>query len=612
MKTRKSIESWRGWASALALIVSAGAAVGQNVATVAGNGNESYSGDGGPAGVAALNHPRGLAVSANGTVYLSDVDNFRIRAVGPTGTIYGVAGNGFSAESGDGGMATNASVSDAMAVALDSAGNLYIADSSNRRVRKITASGVITTVAGVGVEGFSGDGGPATQSRLGRPVGLAFDGAGNLYIADSTNNRVRRIDGNGIITTVAGNGVAAFSGDGGLAINASLKTPTGVTVDKLGNLYVADADDNRIRRITPSGLISTYAGNGQGGFSGDGGASFLASLNIPYDVMADGQGNLYIADAGNNRIRKVDPSGVITTLAGTGSSAFAGDGGPAVQASFDFPWGLAADAGGNLYVADRSNSRVRKIAGVGAFPPIAVQPPPTGTAPSFQSTGVLNGASFVRNTIAPGGIVAIFGTNLASAPASAGSIPLPTVLGQTSVTFNGVAAPLYYVSSTQINVQAPFDLPMGAATVQVQQSNLTSAPQTVTVGPVSPGIFLMDAVANTGVMLHSDFTFVNSAAPARPGETLVIYATGLGSVQVPVKTGDKAPSTAPLAATVVVPSVSMGGLNAIVAFSGLAPGFVGVYQVNVVVPSGLVTGNQPVEIVSSGVASNIVQMPVGR
>ncbi len=359
---------------------------------------------------------------------------------------------------------------------------------------------------------------------------------------------------------------------------------------------------NQFRKISTTGLINTVAGSGAGGFSGDGGLAISAALNIPYDVAVDGQGNIFIADAGNNRIRKVSPSGVITTLAGTGVNSFSGDGGAGSQATLNFPWGLAVDSTGTLYIADRVNSRVRTIAG-------AAVPPPVQGAPTLLQGGVMNGASFSRTAaISPGGIVVLFGTDLAVSAAAAPGTPLPTLLGQTSVLFNGIAVPLYYVSPTQINAQAPFDLPLGNVSIQVRRGTSTSATQVVTAAAVAPGIFILDATANTGVILHSDFTLVSSAAPARANETLVIYATGLGAVQAAVKSGDASPTSQSL----VTPTVSMGGMSASVAYAGLAPGFVGVDQINVVVPAGIQAGGQGVQILDKRRLSNTVVMPVSR
>jgi sugar lactone lactonase YvrE len=351
-----------GFVSVIWLLLSASPSQSQGIiATIAGNGSAAFAGDGGPATAAALNHPWGLAIDSAGAIYISDSDNGRIRRVSPSGIISTVAGDGVPGASGDGGSALNASLSDVAGVALDAAGNLYFGDASNRRVRKVTTAGIISTVAGTGVQGFSGDGGPATNATLNRPTFVVVDSAGKLYITDSSNQRIRRVDLNGTITTIAGNGLAGFSGDGGLATDASLMFPLGMAMDRIGNLYVADANNHRIRRINLSGVITTVAGNGVEGFSGDLGPATSASLNYPEDVAIDGSGNLFIADSGNNRIRKVDPSGVISTIAGTILNGFSGDGGPSVEAVLNFPWGLAADPSGGVYIADRMNNRIRKI-----------------------------------------------------------------------------------------------------------------------------------------------------------------------------------------------------------------------------------------------------------
>lgn len=571
-----------------------------NIATIAGNGSQEFSGDGGPAATAGLNHPRGLAVDLGGNIYISDVDNRRIRRVSPGGMISTVAGNGNSGYSGDGGPAVNASLSDVTGLALDAAGNLYIADASNRRVRKVTPGGTITTVAGTGVEGFSGDGGPATAAQLGRPTSVIFS-AGNLFIADSSNQRVRRVSSDGTITTVAGNGIAGFSGDGGPATSASLATPLGMALDSLGNLYMADGDNNRIRRISQNGVITTVAGNGIGRFAGDQGLATNALLNVPEDVAVDGAGNLFIADAGNNRVRKVDAFGIISTVAGTGVDGFSGDGGPAGQAMLSFPWGLTTNAAGNVYIADRVNNRVRMVS-----------QSVTGR-PSLTDNSTVNAASFA-NVIAPGAIVSIFGTDFAGSAMNASSMPLPTVLGDTSVTFNGIVAPLFSVSDVQINAQAPFDLPAGSAvSIQVRRGNNLSVARTANVAVVSPGIFIVDPASSAGAVLHAnDFSLVSSSSPARAGELLLIYCTGLGPLRTAVKSGDAAPSVPPLVETLNLPAVNIAGLPANVMYAGLVPGFVGLYQIGVQAPSGLPTGDQPVQLTILGVPSNTVTIAVAR
>ncbi len=586
----------------MCLFLAAGPALSQGtMSTIAGNGSQAFSGDGGMAAAAGLNHPRGLAIDSSGNVYISDVDNRRIRRVSASGMIETIAGSGIAGSAGDGGQAVNASLSDVTGLALDPAGNLYIADAGNRRIRKVTPAGIISTFAGTGVEGFSGDGGPAANAQLNRPTSVLYS-AGTLYIADSSNQRIRRVDSNGTITTFAGNGLKGFSGDGGLAVNAALQTPLGLAMDSVGNFYFADADNNRIRRVSRGGVISTVAGNGSGLFAGDHAAAINASLNIPGDVAFDGTGNLLIADAGNNRVRRVDGSGVISTISGTGVDGFSGDGGPASQAMLNFPWGLSTDTSGNVYIADRVNNRVRMISAG-----------PAGL-PALSSNSTLNGASFANIPIAPGAIISIFGADLAGSGQSAVSVPLPTALGGTSVTINGIVAPLFYVSAGQINAQAPFDLPAGGTvSIQVKRGNATSAVRTVNIHVVSPGIFILDHASGAGAVLHSsDFSVVGNSSPARPGEYLVIYCTGLGPLRTAMRSGDAAPSVPPLAETTITPVVTIAGLPATVTYSGLAPGFVGLYQINVQAPAGLPTGNQPLQITTLGVASNIARIAVGR
>jgi uncharacterized protein (TIGR03437 family) len=570
--------------------------VAGNIATIAGNGSGTFSGDGGSAAIASLSYPRALAIDSSGNLYISDVGNQRIRQVSRTGIVSTVAGNGIAGYSGDGGLAVNASLSAETGLALDPSGNLYIADAHNMRVRMVTPNGIISTVAGTGVQGFSGDGGPATSATLNVPASVMFSN-GNLYIADSSNQRIRKVSSNGTITTVAGSGgPGGFSGDGGPATSAALNFPLGMAMDGLGNLYFADGGNNCVRRIAPNGVITTVAGNGNGtgGFFGDQGPATSATLNIPEDVAIDVANNLLIADSANNRIRKVVvSSGVISTVAGITGNGFSGDGGPATQAELNFPWGVTTDATGDVYIGDRVNNRVR-----------IVYESVTGT-PTLTANSTVNAASLSQGAIAPGMIVAISGANFATSVQSASTMPLPTVLGNTSVTFNGVAAPLFSVSASQIYAQAPFNLPAGVASIQVSQGSALSAAQTVNVAAASPGIFIVDQVSSAAAVLHAaDYSLVTSSSPARPGEYLLIYCTGLGAVGTSVASGAMAPSVPP-DSTVQPPTVSIANLSANVTFAGLAPGFVGLYQINVQAPAGLPTGNQPVQTVTFGVVSNI-------
>ena len=313
-----------------------------------------FSGDGGPASLAKFFCLGGLAFGADGSLYVADQGNNRIRRIDKNGTVSTVAGSGDGVDvlgkkpmccvgsfAGDGGPATAAALWNPTDIAFDPQGNLYIADHNNDRVRKVDPQGVITTVAGSGTEGFSGDGGPATKAQLNTAtpyvvtpdvawapsasMSLAFDAAGNLYISDTGNARVRKVDLKGIITTIAGTGKPGFSGDGGPAKSAQLSNPGGLAFDAEGNLYIADGPtltfkSNRIRKIDKAGIITTIAGTDADGFSGDGGPASAASLAGPGNISFDAQGNLYFADGGNNRVRKIDKSGIITTVAGDGTA----------------------------------------------------------------------------------------------------------------------------------------------------------------------------------------------------------------------------------------------------------------------------------------------------
>jgi hypothetical protein len=348
------------------------------ISTIAGNGTFGDSSNGSPATNANVNRPSGVAVDGSGDLFLVDGHNV-IREVSPTGIITTIAGDGLPEFGGDGGQATNAELAGPVGVAVDGNGDVFIADTSNNRIREVNPSGIITTVAGGGNNGL-GDGGPATNAQLGTPTGLAVDGSGDLFIADSANRRIREVSPAGIIRTIAGTGTFGFSGDGGPATNAQFTSPIGVAVDSSGDVFIADRDNNRIREVSPSGVITTFAGIGPsfpsfGGLSGDGGPATNAQLNDPTGVVVDGSGDVFIADRDNNRIREVSPSGIITTIAGSGSTGFgsafsggfSGDGGPATNAQLNFPFGVAVDGSGDVFIADLGNNLIRKVSGLTPF-----------------------------------------------------------------------------------------------------------------------------------------------------------------------------------------------------------------------------------------------------
>ena len=391
------------------------------ITTIAGNGRTDphpglpdgtmggYEGDGGPALAARLNHPNALALDGAGNLYIADPWNHRVRRVDPTGTITTVAGTGWSDLSqillngwvgdygGDSGPAVRARLNHPESVAADGLGNLYIADSWNHLIRRVDPSGTIRTVAGTGLGSgsnryhnqgsYSGDGGWAVTARLHNPEAVAVDAAGNLYIADTYNHCIRRVDPAGTIATIAGVGRSGFGGDGGAAVSALLRWPRGLAVDGAGNLYIADSGNDRVRRVDPSGTITTIAGVGHGTFSEADGPAIAAVLNTPMGLAFDGAGNLYIADTEHHHIRRVDPGGIITTIAGRRNilgyayGGYNGDSGPALEVQLRAPTGLAVDAAGRIYIADSQNHRIRVL----SRPPR----PPTGLRATAVSLGVI-------------------------------------------------------------------------------------------------------------------------------------------------------------------------------------------------------------------------------
>jgi uncharacterized protein (TIGR03437 family) len=546
--------------------------------------------------------------------------NHRVRRVDSNGTITTVAGNGVAAYSGDGGPAVNASLHDPTGVAVDSAGNLYIADAFNDRIRKVDLNGVITTIAGTGVGGLGGDGAAATTAMLDCPTRIAFDAFGNLFIADQCNHRIRKVDRNGIITTVAGSGtpgaaLGGFSGDGGAATAAQFKHPTAVTIDNGGNMYITDQLNNRVRRVDRNGIVTTVAGSGVQGFSGDGGPATAAALSTPGAVAVDAAGTLYVADNVNNRIRRVGADGIITTVIGSGAQSSTGDGGAASAATVNNPFGIAFDSLGNLFIAESGANRVRKVFN---FAPTNV--------PTFSSAGITNGASFLSGGTPAGAIATIFGLNLSNVDGivQAESTPLPTELGGTSVRIGGILAPLFAVvrvnGQEQINLQIPFALVQAAALsprpaqaqqfveVVVTSNGVSNAPVLMQLAPAQPGIFLVGD--GNGAILHADNRLVSAQNPAARGETVVVFATGLGAVQNPPAAGEPASLTTLSPTIPSFASATVGGMPAAVAFSGLAPGYVGLYQVNLVVPPGAPAGNVDLVITMNGVASNTAKMAV--
>jgi sugar lactone lactonase YvrE len=332
---------------------------------VAGSGSLGSGGDGGPATAAELLSPRGVAIGLDGDVFISDSGNNRIRRVdAATGLITTLAGTGEQGFSGDGGPAASARLFLPRGLAIDASGDLLVADTFNRRVRRIQIStGIISTIVGNGSSGSGGDGGPATGASLTNVQALSLDSAGNLFLSDYSTRRVRRVDAaTGIITTVAGTGTAGFSGDGGPASAAMLNGPSGIAVDCTGALLIADSSNNRVRRVDPAtGTIATIAGGGPFGPGGDGGPATDTYLLVPFDVAVDSTCSVFIGERGGNRVRRVSTTGIITTAAGNGVPQYSGDGGSAVDAQISRSIGVASDLDGNLYLADGDNQRIRRV-----------------------------------------------------------------------------------------------------------------------------------------------------------------------------------------------------------------------------------------------------------
>jgi sugar lactone lactonase YvrE len=371
---------------------------GQIITTVAGNGFYSFSGDGGQATAAQLFYPDGLTADGAGNIYISDKWNNCIRKVSSTGIITTIAGNNLSGYSADGIAATTSKLNFPTGLTVDGSGNIIIADRDNFRVRKVSPAGIIATIAGIGIPSYFGDNGPATGAILNEPSAVAIDAAGNIFIADQYNHVIRKINTSGVIARFAGSASNGFSGDMGQATASQLSYPSGVAVDPGGNVYIADYTNSRIRKVNTSGIISTIAGKNTEGYSGDGGAATAAELNHPYAVMADATGNVFFSDCGNNCVRKISPSGIITTIAGNGNPAFSGDGGPATAARLCSPKSILKDAGGNIYIADSGSSRIRRIN-------------PSGIITTFAG-GFGDGGPATANSLNPLGLMADVAGNI--------------------------------------------------------------------------------------------------------------------------------------------------------------------------------------------------------
>jgi uncharacterized protein (TIGR03437 family) len=511
-----------------------------SITTIAGTGTCCADVDGAAATSAYLQGPDGLVMDKAGNLYIWETQPSRVRKVNPLGIISTYAGNGTPAYAGDGGPAINASLfasSLHAALAMDSAGNLYISDGANQRIRKVDTNGIITTVAGNGTSGFSGDGGPAINAVLADPNGLAVDSSDNLYICDSSNHRIRKINAAGIITTVAGNGNVVSAGDGGQAIAAAFDRPRSITFDSNGNYYFSEG--KRIRKVNTAGIISTYAGTGTFGFSGDGGPAVNAQIYGTDGMAMDKSGNLYIADITNQRVRKIDAAGIITTIAGN-TLGFGGDGGPAASALLATPHDVILDTMGNLLIADTGNHRIRKITLAAA----ALNISPTSLAFTYSVGGALPQAQTVNVTASgdPVGFTAAASTtsggNWLTVTSSSATTPstltvsvTPTGLpggaysGSITLTPSGAAAQSFAVTLTVSGAGAPVITPGGIVNSSGYQTKL--APDTVfTVfgSGMGPASIATAAAPNYPTTLGgTSITFTNVAG-GDPIDAKVIYS----------------------------------------------------------------------------------------
>ena len=548
-----------------------------SISTLVGNGVAGFSGDGGPIAGAQLSGPQGIAVDSAGNIYIADVGNSRIRKIDTSGNINTVAGNGTAGYAGDGAAATAAELNKPSGIALDSQGNLYIADTVNQVVRKVSG-GNISTVAGHNAfgAGSSGDNGLATGAQLNSPAAVVLDAAGNLYIADTGNNSVRKVTPgtSGVITTIVGIGSTA----------GRLNGPVALALDASGALYIADKGNHRIAKwVAPT--LTNFAGILTPGFSGDGGQANVSKLYNPSGVAVDAAGNVYIGDTTNGRIRKVTTDGIINTIAGTGKPGYTGDGGPASSAALNFPTFLAVNASGNIFVADTGNNCVRLI---------------SATYPTISANGIGNSASGAPQ-ISPGSLASIYGTNFASTIIGAGA-PYPTNLGGVTVSVNGQLAPLVAVTPGQINFQVPWGTATGTATIKVSVGGGTSNAATVPVLTAAPGIFFYPD-SGAAIAENYDYSLNTSGLPDPAGTFIIAYLTGGGPVDQSIADGAGAPSNPPANLTSSY-SATIGSTSAQVLFAGMAPGFAGLVQMNIAVPADLAAGTYPLTVTVNGVKSN--------
>lgn len=571
---------------------------------VAGSGKAEEIAENADVTLTPLQGPMGVAVDPADNIYIAEERTTRLRRVTTTGLIQTVAGGGLPVGSsvGDGLAATEARLFDPVAVAWDPVAGLRVVDYAGNRIRGVSGNGRIFTATGDGEAGYRGDNGPAAQARVNRPRGVAFDREGNLYFADSLNHRIRRIGTNGFITTAAGSGVRGFFGDGGLASQAQLNAPQGVAVDALGNVYIADTGNNVVRRVSPEGVITTVAGTGIRGYAGDGVLASLAALSAPAAVAIDNDGLLLIADTFNHRIRRVTATLTIETISGDGTPGYSGDDGPATAAQLNAPTGLAVDVSGRIFVADFDNNRVRRLDP--SQPPDLPPPGEVSTGPAELT--VMNAASLRSGPIAPGMIVALFAaeiTPLRTAQAELTGGRLPFALGGYQVRIDGSPAAMFYAGSGQINAEVPrTQAAKAAALVEIVQGDKVIAAARTEARPAYPALFTLSQGVGFAIAVNEDGTLNSLEHPAARGSIVTLFGTGDGETE-PLGI-DGVPAGNPPARPLQAVQVQVGTAMGEVLFAGRAPGFVGLFQINVQLP-GVFTppGVRPLTVYVGRIAS---------
>jgi uncharacterized protein (TIGR03437 family) len=564
-------------------LLTAGVAAAQQytISTVAGIGTvQGFYGDTGAATSALLDFPLRVAVDSKGNIYIADYLTQVIREVSG-GNINTLTGNGTFGFQGDNGPAVQGIISDVHGIAVGPNGNIYFADTHNSRIREIIPGGNIFTVAGNGTTGYSGDGGPATSAQLAQPSGVAVDSAGNVYIADYGNYSVRKVDTKGNITTYAGTGAWGYTGDGGPANKAALAAPYALTFDPAGSLYISDLGNLDIRKVTPDGNIQTVASN------------------IDAESIAvDSAGNIYEPDFRTATLQKILPNGTKYAIAGTGVPGFSGDGGPAIGAQLDQPYGVAIDGQGNIYVADSGNMVIRLL------------------TPVASSLSVMNAASGLGSAIAPGEIVTLYGTGLgpaAGVTATPGANGYGMQLAGTTVSFGGTLGPVLYTSATQVNAIVPYDAPVGGTadvTVSYQGQSFTASAMPVT--GASPAVFTSNSTGvGPAAVVNQNGTVNSPVAPAQVGSIVSFYLTGEGQTS-PVGIDGKL-ATAPLPQPQLPVQAFVAGQQTSVTYAGGAPGLVaGLMQVNVVLPAGIIANTSgPIAVpVTLQVGGSLTQLGI--